>query len=159
MFALPCPSRDIWKRGTVINCYFILAVLDPAGPIPAACGFVWTFTAPAAAVAALVAVALCPFRRTARQAYRLSKVALWTRTAGFFAAVGAMVSTAGEAGAQQETAPDSVLLLRLSAVAPAVAAFTFRFSRSRMGVVDSFRIPQPNQAKSNDEASFGGKAE
>ena len=50
-------------------------------------GFIWTFTTPVAAVTALVAACLCPFRSGLRQALRLSRVAIMTGAAALGASL------------------------------------------------------------------------
>jgi hypothetical protein len=87
----------------------MLAAVDPAGPFAAACGITWTLLLPTSGVAALVSAGLCPFRRTVRQAFRLSRVGLWTGSIAFVVAVVATVATAGFRKDPAESVTEAVL--------------------------------------------------
>jgi cytochrome bd-type quinol oxidase subunit 2 len=124
----------------------ILAALDPAGPFPAICGITWTFMAPTSGVSALVAAALCPFRRTARQAYRLSQAGLWTGIAAFLAALAGTLVTAGWEGVPKDTPGDAALLIVLTGIAPLLAFLTRRWSRRKMKAAESCQDVEPTIA-------------
>jgi cytochrome bd-type quinol oxidase subunit 2 len=113
--------------------FIMLAALDPEGPFAAVCGITWTLLSPTSGVAALLSAALCPFQRTARQAFRLSRVGLW---AGSVALVDAifMVVFDGFHKDPPEPAPDAVLtiFICLTIVAPVLSFFTGRISRRKM---------------------------
>jgi len=115
--------------------------IDPAGPVAAVCGITWTLMTPTSVVSAVVAAVLCPFRKTAKQAYRLSKVAIWSGTAAFLAAAVAMVGTAGwtesrpTPASQIKTISDlleSALLSALTVIPPLVGLFTALISRRKI---------------------------
>ena len=110
----------------------ILAAVDPAGPFAAVCGITWTLLCPTSGVAALVSAALCPFKRTAHQALRLSGVGLWAGSIAFVVATVATVATAGFPKDPPESVADAVILISLTAIAPVLAYFTGRLSRRKM---------------------------
>src|SRR5215813_6457005 len=99
------------------NSSVMLAAVDPAGPFAAICGITWTLLCPTSGVAALVSAALCPFRRTARQALRLSRVGLWAGSIAFLVAIVATVVTAGFLKDPPESVADAVLLILLTGIA------------------------------------------
>jgi cytochrome bd-type quinol oxidase subunit 2 len=110
----------------------MLATVDPAGPFAAVCGLIWTLFLPTSAVAAIVSVALCSFERTARQAFRLSRVGLWTGSVAFVVAIVATVATDGFHESARESAGDAMLTILLTGIAPLLALFTWRVSRRKM---------------------------
>jgi len=110
----------------------LAAAVDPAGPFAAVCGITWTLLCPTSGVAAIVSAALCPFRRTARQALRLSRVGVWTGSIAFLVATVATVATAGFPKDPPESVAEAVLLISLTAIAPILAFFAGRFSRRRI---------------------------
>jgi hypothetical protein len=129
----------------------ILGAVDPAGPFAAACGITWTFMAPTSGVSALVSAALCRFGRTARQALRLSTVAVWSGLAAFTASVVGTVATAGWKEGPKESTSDAVLLILVTGLCPLLAVFTSRWSRRKMAA-----IPQPLPADQSLERTASG---
>jgi len=110
----------------------MLAAVDPAGPFAAVSGITWALLCPTSGVAALVSAVLCPFRSTARQALRLSRVGIWTGSIAFLVAIVATVATAGFPKDPPESVADAVLLISLTGIAPVLAYFTGRFSRRKI---------------------------
>lgn len=110
----------------------MVVALDPAGPFAAVCGITWTLLCPTSAVAALVSAALCPFRRTVRQALRLSRVGFWAGTIAFVVAVIATLATAGFPKDPPESVIDAVIMILLTGIPPAVAFFIMRFGRRKL---------------------------
>ncbi len=131
----------------------MLAAVDPAGPFAAACGITWTLLCPTSAVAALVSAALCPFRRTARQAIRLSRVGLWAGSLAFLVAIVATIATASFPKDPPESIADAVLLVSLTGVAPVLACFTGRLSRRKIVKLET---PEPANKAPQTTAALPG---
>jgi hypothetical protein len=121
--------------------FALIAAIDPTGPIAAACGITWTLMMPTSAVSAMVAAGLCPFRKTAKQAHRLSKVAVWSGALSFFAAVVGMVGTAGWSESTPTPASEiekisdllqSALLGAATGIPPLLGLFTAYVSRRKL---------------------------
>lgn len=110
----------------------ILAALDPAGLFAAVCAIIWTLLCPTSCVAALVSVALCPFQRTASQALRLSKLGFWAGVIAFIVSFAATLATAGFPTNRPSETEDGLILDFLTALAPILAFFTGRCSRSKI---------------------------
>ncbi len=93
---------------------------------------------PTAGVSALVSAVLCPFVRTAKQAYRLSRVALWSGAIAFVVALVATLVTAGwpdsagDAAARRQKTIEAAIFITLTGVGPLIAFFTGRLSRRKM---------------------------
>jgi len=121
--------------------FALIAAIDPAGPAAAVCGITWTLMTPTSGVSALVAAVLCPFRKTAKQAFRLSKVANWSGALAFLAMVVAMVGTAGwtestptPAGEMKKVSDllQSALLIAATGIPPLLGLFTAYISRRKL---------------------------
>jgi len=124
-------------------CDSFFAALDPAGPFAAVCGITWVLLGPTSAVSALVAGALCPFSRMSRQAFRLSRVGVWSGLFAFCAAAVATVTVGGPdyikpgTPAYRDAILDSALLALVTGIAPLVAFFTGRYSQKKMLAKDT----------------------
>jgi hypothetical protein len=124
--------------------FSFIAAMDPAGPAAAICGITWTLMMPTSGVSALAAAVLCPFRKTARQAYRLSKVAIWSGALAVLAAVVAMVGTAGWKNSDLLA---SVLLGVATGLPPLVGVVTAFISRRKLtSEVQEFSNARPDEA-------------
>lgn len=110
----------------------MFAAIDPAGPFAAVCGITWVLMAPTSGVSALVSAGLCPFSRTAWQAWRLSRVAIWSGVLAFAVAVVATLATAGFETVPKESPQDAVVLIVLTGLAPLLGFFTGRWSQRKL---------------------------
>jgi len=110
----------------------MFAALDPEGSFAAVCGITWTLLCPTSAVAAIVALILCLFRRTARQAFRLSKLGLWTGIVAATAAAAGTFATISFPTNPPQSVSDAVILVLLTCLAPAVAFAANRVSRRKL---------------------------